>query len=181
MIHVCCERRIFNCQRLIGTVPHYSVCLYCLWCSSAAASNSRLDVHSLALPTLLTAVGVDFQGLIEDVKLPVEPVLELEAGESMFLESEEQQHQQQQQQQQHQQQLQDKRDVKIKRTVVSSKRMTSATVCLLSMSEWRCQHCPKKGIGLGMSLLHADCSGRSNGVFSFPTRSGQGSSFRKLA
>ena len=131
------------------------LCLYRLCCSSAAASNSRLDVHSLALPILLTAVGVDFQGLIEDVKLPVEPVLELEAGESMFLESEEQQHQQQQQQQ-HQQQLQDKRDVKIKRTVVSSKRMTSAVVCLLSMSERQCQQ-----IGLGMCLLHANCAVRS--------------------
>ena len=127
------------------------LCLYRLCCSSAAASNSRLDVHSLALPILLTAVGVDFQGLIEDVKLPVEPVLELEAGESMFLESEEQQ-----QQQQHQQQLQDKRDVKIKRTVVSSKRMTSAVVCLLSMSERQCQQ-----IGLGMCLLHANCAVRS--------------------
>ena len=71
------------------------------------------------------------QGLIDDVKLPVEPVLELEAGEAMFLDNEDQpappvkqpkaqpkqlltEHEEQSQDQQ-----QDKRDLKIKRTVVS--------------------------------------------------------------
>ncbi|KAK7499011.1 hypothetical protein BaRGS_00009820 [Batillaria attramentaria] len=68
------------------------------WGSSQAkttASKSRTSSLEISTDSL--------KGLIEDVRVPVEPVLELEAGETMFLEPEAEQ---------------DKRDVKIKRTVV---------------------------------------------------------------